>query len=310
MNAASASSGSAASNSRSATPASASERGMPTVSSRSSTRGEQPLAALVRAAPAEPVDPGHLRVLVGRHVARVAGGGHELRRQRRVVAQDVRQEDAVGAAVRDAEARADRVRERVADADERVREREARESSPRCSSRCAPSRSDPSAHARGSASRIRCSACMQNASVKGDAKIETPASSACVSASTPVSAVSERRHRQRQARVDDGHVGHERVVDQRQLARADGEHRRRRDLRARPGRRRHRDEPDRVLDLREVRHALARVEERQRELGDRQLGALVEEPHGLGRVEHRAAADARRSRSGLNVSSIATPART
>ena len=46
-----------------------------------------------------------------------------------------------------------------------------------------------------------------------------------------------------------------------------------------------------MLDLRVVRHALARVEEGQRQLVERELGALVEEAHGLGRVDHRAAAD-------------------
>ena len=71
----------------------------------------------------------------------------------------------------------------------------------------------------------------------------------------------------------------------------DGQHRRRRDLRAGPGRRRHRDEPDGVLDLGEVGDPLAWVEERQRELGDRELRALVEEPHRLGGIEHRAAAE-------------------
>ena len=51
------------------------------------------------------------------------------------------------------------------------------------------SRSSPSATARGSAFRIRCIAWRQKASVNGDAKIDTYASSACVSASIPVSAV-------------------------------------------------------------------------------------------------------------------------
>ena len=50
-------------------------------------------------------------------------------------------------------------------------------------------RSSPSATARGSAPKIRFIACRQNASVNGDAKIDTYASSAWVSASTPVSAV-------------------------------------------------------------------------------------------------------------------------
>ena len=46
------------------------------------------------------------------------------------------------------------------------------------------------------------------------------------------------RHRQRQPRVDDRDVGHQRVVDERELAPAGGEHRGRRDLRAGAGGRR------------------------------------------------------------------------
>ena len=85
--------------------------------------------------------------------------------------------------------------------------------------------------------------------------------------------------------------GHERVVDERQLAAAGGQHRRRGDLRAGARRRRHGDEPDRVVDLRVVGHALAGVEERQGQLGERQLRALVEQAHRLGGVEHGASAD-------------------
>ena len=51
------------------------------------------------------------------------------------------------------------------------------------------SRSDPSATAAGSESRMSRTAWMQNASVYGEAKIDTAASSAWVSASMPVSAV-------------------------------------------------------------------------------------------------------------------------
>ena len=47
----------------------------------------------------------------------------------------------------------------------------------------------PSANARGSDSKIRRAACTQNASVYGEAKIDTAASRAWVSASMPVSAV-------------------------------------------------------------------------------------------------------------------------
>ena len=45
-----------------------------------------------------------------------------------------------------------------------------------------------------------------------------------------------------------------------------------------------------MVDLRVVGHALAGIEEWQRELVQRQLRALVEQPHDLGRVDHRAAA--------------------
>jgi len=51
------------------------------------------------------------------------------------------------------------------------------------------SRSLPSATAFGRFSKIMRIACMQNASVYGDAKMLTTPSSACVSASSPVSAV-------------------------------------------------------------------------------------------------------------------------
>jgi hypothetical protein len=58
------------------------------------------------------------------------------------------------------------------------------------------------------ASKISRAACTQNASVYGVAKIETAASIACVSASMPVSAVlAAAWHREREHRVDDRHVG-------------------------------------------------------------------------------------------------------
>ena len=112
-----------------------------------------------------------------------------------------------------------------------------------------------------------------------------------MSASTPVSAVSARRHRERQPRVHDRDVGHQRVVDERQLAPARGQHRGRRDLRAGAGGRRDGHQPQRVLDLGVLRHALARVEERQRQLGERELRALVEQADRLRRVDRGAAAD-------------------
>ena len=89
--------------------------------------GEQPLAPIALGAAAEPEDPSDLRVLLGRDVGGVAGRRHELARQRRVVAQHVREEDRVRATVRDPEPRADRVRERVVQADECVRERQPRD---------------------------------------------------------------------------------------------------------------------------------------------------------------------------------------
>ncbi len=70
-------------------------------------------------------------------------------------------------------------------------------------------------------------ACTQKASVYGEAKIETAASSAWVSASMPVSAVTAGGIESVSPRIDDRHVGHERVVDQRDLAVADGDHGRR-----------------------------------------------------------------------------------
>ena len=132
---------------------------------------------------------------------------------------------------------------------------------------------------------------MQKASVYGEAKIDTPASSAWVSASIAGVGRHVRRHRERQPRLDDRDVGHQRVVDQRQLAAPGGQDGGGRDLRARTSRRRHGGEADRVVDVRVVGDALAGVEERQRQLCERQLGALMEEPHRLGGVEHGAAAD-------------------
>ena len=86
---------------------------------------EEALPPLLHVLAAQPEHPAHLRVLVRGDVGRVAGRRHELRGDRGVVAQHVGQEDAVGAAVRDPEARPDRVRERVVDADEGVREGQA-----------------------------------------------------------------------------------------------------------------------------------------------------------------------------------------
>ena len=86
------------------------------------------IAALAGVEPAEgssPVSASRLRVLLRRDVVSGAGRGHELARQRRVVAQHVGQEDRVGAAVGDPEAGADRMGERVVDADEGVREGQA-----------------------------------------------------------------------------------------------------------------------------------------------------------------------------------------
>ena len=86
----------------------------------------------------------------------------------------------------------------------------------------------------------------------------------------------------------------------------DRHHRSRRDLRAGAGGRRDRDQLDGVRLAREVGHPLARVEERHGQLVHRAVRVLVEQPHRLGGVEHRAAADAT-SRSGWARSSRATP---
>ena len=244
MNAALASSGSAASKSSRFTPQSASERGSSTSASSSSTRANSRSRRSSSVRAAETEDPPNLRILLGCDVGGVAGRRHELTRQRRVVAQHVGQEDRVRAAVRDPE-RAPR---------------------PACASAwLSPTNAFENAspaivaalchrgarlevgtrrgrHA-AAPSKIRLAACTQNASVNGEAKIDTAASSAWVSASMPVSAVICCGIVSVSVRVDDRHVGHERVVDQRDLALSDGDHGGRRDLRAGAGRRRDRDQP-------------------------------------------------------------------
>ena len=99
------------------------------------------------------------------------------------------------------------------------------------------------------------------------------------------------RHRHRQPRLDHRLVGDQRVVDERQLRAADGQHGGRRDLGAGAGGGGHGDQPGAVRILREARDPLARVQERQRELGDGQLGMLGEQAHHLGGVDRGAAAD-------------------
>ena len=152
-------------------------------------------------------------------------------------------------------------------------------------------------------------ACRQKASVYGEAKIETYASSAWVRASIPVSAVTVGGIVSGEQRIDDRHVGDERVVDQGHLALAGGDHRRGETSEPVPGRGRHRDQLHRVLVLRVLRDPLAGVEERERELAHRQLGALVEEPHRLRGVDHRAAADGDDARRARTCSIASTPAR-
>ena len=134
-----------------------------------------------------------------------------------VVAQHVRQEDPVCAAVRDAEARADRVGQRVADADEGVGEREAGDRGG-VGHRGARLEVVAVGKARGSASKIRLTACMQNASVYGEAKIDTAGLERVGQRVDAGVGGDRRRQRERQPRVDDRHVGHQRVVDERHLA--------------------------------------------------------------------------------------------
>ena len=118
------SSGIAARNSSSGTPASFMDRGMPSSSISPSTASNNRRAALLVVVPAEddPSDPG---VLLRRDVGGVAGSRHELARQRRVVTQHMWQQQRVRPAVRDMELHPDRMRQRVVDAEEGVGERQA-----------------------------------------------------------------------------------------------------------------------------------------------------------------------------------------
>ena len=88
---------------------------------------EQPLPSLGLAVAAEAEHVGDLGVLARRDVVRGPGRRHELLGHRGVVAENVRQEDGVGPAVSNAEARAHRMGERMVDADEGVGEREPRD---------------------------------------------------------------------------------------------------------------------------------------------------------------------------------------
>ena len=152
-------------------------------------------------------------------------------------------------------------------------------------------RSSGSSYARGSASKISRAACTQNASVYGEAKIDTAASSAWVSASMPLSGGHRRRHRQGQHRVDDRDVGHQRVVDQGLLAPPDRDHRGRRHLRA--GARRWSAPRPAARCARPAGSPppACGVEERQRQVVEGLLRVLVEEPHRLGGVDDRPATD-------------------
>ena len=221
---------------------------MPTSSSSASTRANSRARRSSAPRPPSPCTHAICAYFSRRDVGRVAGRRHELARQRGVVAQDVREEDPVGAAVRDAEARADRVGERVADADERVGERQPGERR-----RVAHRRARGEVRSVGAGARERVEDQVQRLHAERvgvgrgedrDAGLERVRERVDAGVGGQ-----RRRHRERQARVDDRHVGHERVVDERELAPARGEHRGRRDLRAGARRGRHGHEPERVLDL-------------------------------------------------------------
>ena len=152
-------------------------------------------------------------------------------------------------------------------------------------------RSSPSANARGSASRImpdRLQAQRVGVRRREDRHVGLERVRQRVDAGVRGE---RRRHRDRQARLDDRLVRDQRVVDERDLRAADREHGGGRDLRAGAGGGGHGDQPGAVGILREAGDPLARVEERQRELAHGQLGMLGEQAHGLGGVDHRAAAD-------------------
>ena len=142
-----------------------------------------------------------------------------------VVAEHVRQEDGVGPAVGDAEARAHRMGERVVDADEGVGEREPRDRR-RVGHRRA--RLDVAAVRVGAGKRVEDQVGGLHAERVGvgrgedrDAGLQRVGQR--VDAGVGGDA---RRQGQRQPRVDDRHVRDERVVDQRQLASPTGDARR------------------------------------------------------------------------------------
>ena len=133
----------------------------------------------------------------------------------------MRQEHAVRAAVGDAEARADRVGERVVDADERVREREARD---RRGVGHVGAR--PEVVAVGDRARQRVEDQVHRLQAEGvgvrrredrDVGLERVGQRVDAGVGRHL-----RRQRQREPRIDDGDVGHERVVDERELAAARG----------------------------------------------------------------------------------------
>ena len=189
---------------------------MPTSSSSASTRANRRVRTSTTA---EPEHPGHLGVLVRDDVGAVAGRRHELARDRGVVAQHVREEERVGAPVRDAEARADRVGERVVDADERVGERQPGDRRGVGHLACARRGRRRRAKARGSASRIRWTACRQKrVGVRRGEDRHVGLERVRQRVDAGVGG-QRRRHRERQPRLDDRHVGDQRVVDERELAR-------------------------------------------------------------------------------------------
>ena len=244
-------------------PAAAAVRGMPSSPSSASTRAKSASHDV-----AEPEHARHLGVLGRDDVGAVAGRRHELRRDRRVVAEDLREEERVGAAVRDAEARADGVGERVVDADERVGEGEPGDR--RAVGHLRP-RGQVVAVREGARQRVEDHPDGLQAQRVGvrrgeDRHVGLERVRQRVDAGVRGQ---RRRHRDRQARLDDRLVGDQRVVDERELRAADRQHGGRRDLGAGAGGGGHGDQPGAVRILREAGDPLARVQERQRELGAR-----------------------------------------
>ena len=120
-NAVAANSGSARSKSSREMPRSAMERGMSRASNNCSTAANQALHLLGNRMTAQAEQVGHGGVLLVRIIPALVRRGHELGRDRRVESNHVRQHERIGAAVGDAEASAEGVRQRMIDPDRRVR---------------------------------------------------------------------------------------------------------------------------------------------------------------------------------------------